>query len=175
MIGFLQSAPPGCLLTSDRNAVATTPGCEHMESSPDMSAGSFGPSVGDSAPATAASIAFLVAALGALVLVSIWAFTGDGGRRRAAQGTRVGPTDVYNPVTAGERLPDGFRQLLPRDGIRPVYDPTFVSAALIGWSDDTEVIGVADGGEAKAYPVRFLNGRELVNDEINRKPIVVTW
>lgn len=117
----------------------------------------------------------MLAALALLVLVSVWAFAGDASRRRADQGTRVGPGDAYNPVTAGERLPDGFRQLLPRDAIRPVYDPTFVPAALAGWSDDTDVIGVADGGEAKAYPVRFLNGRELVNDEINRKPIVVTW
>jgi hypothetical protein len=82
---------------------------------------------------------------------------------------------VYNPVTAGERLPDTFRQLLPRDAIRPVYDPTFVAAADAGWSGDTDVIGVADGDEAKAYPVRFLTGREMVNDEIDRKPIVVTW
>ena len=111
----------------------------------------------------------------ALLLVSIWAFAEDTTRRRAAQGTHVGPTDVYNPVIAGERLPDTFRQLLPRDAIRPVYDPTFVAASDSGWSGDTDVIGVADGSEAKAYPVRFLTGREMVNDEINRKPIVVTW
>jgi len=65
--------------------------------------------------------------------------------------------------------------LLPRDAIRPVYDPTFVTADQADWSDDTDVIGVADGGDAKAYPVRFLSGRELINDEINEKPIVVTW
>jgi hypothetical protein len=117
----------------------------------------------------------LVGGLLALALVSIWAFTENTSRQRGPQGTRVGPTDVYNPVTAGERLPDTFRQLLPRDAIRPVYDPTFVAAADAGWSGDTDVIGVADGAEAKAYPVRFLSGREMVNDEINRKPIVVTW
>ena len=110
-----------------------------------------------------------------LVVVSFWAFTENTSRPRAQQGTRVDPSGVYNPVTAGERLPDTFRQLLPRDAILPVYDPTFVAASQAGWSGDTDVIGVADGGEAKAYPVRFLTGREMVNDEINRKPIVVTW
>ena len=116
-----------------------------------------------------------LAALALLIIASLWAFAGGADRQRADQGTRVGPRDAYNPVTAGEPLPNGFRQLLPRDAIRPVYEPRFVAAALAGWSDDTDVIGVADGGEAKAYPVRFLNGREMVNDEINRKPIVVTW
>lgn len=113
--------------------------------------------------------------LAALVAVSFWAFTDTNRTTRAPLGERSAPTDVYNPVTAGEPLPDGFRQLLPRDAIRPVYEPRFVAAASAGWPDATDVIGVAEGGEAKAYPVSFLNGREMVIDEIDRQPIVVTW
>ncbi len=110
-----------------------------------------------------------------LVLLTVWAFTEDTTPRRTEAGVRVGARSAYNPVTAGERLPDGFRQLLPRDAIRPVYDPTFVAASAIGWPDGTDVIGVTLGGETKAYPVSFLNGRELVVDEIDQEPILVSW
>lgn len=110
-----------------------------------------------------------------LVALSIWAFTEDTTPVRTAAGVRVSPRDAYNPVAAGERLPDGFRQLLPRDAIRPVYDPQFVSAASIPWPATIDVIGVTLGGEARAYPVSFLNGRELVVDEIDNVPILVSW
>ena len=39
----------------------------------------------------------------------------------------------------------------------------------------THVIGVTHGDEAKAYPVSFLNGRELVVDEIDKISILVSW
>jgi len=110
-----------------------------------------------------------------LVVLSVWAFTEDTSPTRGEAGVRVGPRDAYNPVAAGERLPDGFRQLLPRDAIKPIYDPVFVSASSIGWPAATDVIGVTLGGEAKAYPVSFLNGRELVVDEIDKIPILVSW
>lgn len=117
---------------------------------------------------------FAVALL-ALAALSIWAFTEDTARRQTEAGIRVGPRSAYNPVAAGEKLPDGFRQLLPRDAIRPVYNPVFVAAGSIPWPDDTDVIGVTIGGRAKAYPVSFLNGRELVVDEIDNIPILVSW
>ena len=108
-------------------------------------------------------------------MLSVWAFTEDTSRVYTEAGVRVSPGDAYNPVAAGERLPDGFRQLLPRDAIRPVYDPEFVSASSITWPATTHVIGVTVGDEAKAYPVSFLNGRELVVDEIDHIPILVSW
>ena len=87
----------------------------------------------------------------------------------------VDPRSVYDPVRAGEERPSGFRQLLPRDGIRPVYDPVFVPAAAVPWDDDDLVIGVAIDGDAKAYPVNFLNRREMVIDRLAGIPILVTW
>ena len=120
--------------------------------------------------------AMLAGALtGALAFVTFWAFTGDTTVQNAAPGVRVDSDAAYNPVTAGEPLPDGFRQLLPRDAIRPVYDPQFVDAPAVSWSADTEVIGVTIGDEAKAYPVSFLSGRELVVDELDGEPILVSW
>jgi hypothetical protein len=118
------------------------------------------------------AVAGLLFLLGA---ASVWAFTEDTGPIRTESSERVDPDGVYNPVTAGEPLPDGFRQLLPRDAIRPIYDPVFVRARQTRWPDDTDVIGVARGGEAKAYPVSHLNGRELVVDEIDGWPILVSW
>lgn len=87
----------------------------------------------------------------------------------------MGSTAAYNPVTAGERLPEGFRQLLPRDAIAPVYDPDFVAGNLVGWPDSVQVIGIANDGLAKAYPVSFLNSREMVLDELGGEPLLVTW
>jgi len=110
-----------------------------------------------------------------LVGLTLWANTGPPPTNAAAPNVRVDPNSVYNPVVAGERLPDGFRQLLPRDGIRPIYDPTFVAADQAQWDPGVQVIGVEMDGEAKAYPVSFLNGREMVIDEIADVPIVVTW
>lgn len=85
------------------------------------------------------------------------------------------PGAVYDPVVAGEPLPRGFRQLLRRDDIAPVYEPAFRSAAETDWDPDTMIIGVAAGDEAKAYPVAFLNAREMVLDELGGEPILVSW
>ena len=85
------------------------------------------------------------------------------------------PKDVYNPVEAGERTPSGFRQLLSRDQILPVYEPTFRLAAENDWDPETVVIGVELNGESKVYPVNFLNRREMVNDRIGGTPVLVSW
>ena len=120
---------------------------------------------------SARAILFLVV----LGVMTFWAFTGTDVVRATQAGTRVGPSDAYNPVTAGETLPDGFRQLLPRDAIKPIYEPEFVFGTSVGWPALTDVIGVSLGGQAKAYPVSFLGGRELVVDEIDNIPILVSW
>lgn len=82
---------------------------------------------------------------------------------------------LYDPVEAGEDLPDGFRQLLNRDDIFPVYVPTFRRANQIDWPDEELVIGVELEGEARAYPVGFLNRREIVVDMHRGIPTFVTW
>lgn len=85
------------------------------------------------------------------------------------------PDDLFDPVAAGEDLPDGFRQLLDRDDIRPVYRPRFVTAAAARWEPEELVIGVDLEGEARAYPVSFLNRREIVVDLHRGIPTFVTW
>lgn len=85
------------------------------------------------------------------------------------------PGLAYDPVRAGETLPEGYRQLLARDQIAPIYDPVFTTAAAVDWPGDMLVIGVAGLSEAKAYPVTHLNQREMVIDSLEGIPILVTW
>jgi hypothetical protein len=65
------------------------------------------------------------------------------------------------------------RDVLPRDAIPSVDDPQFVPD-YAGPADD-EVVAVEYGGEARAYPVRYLNYHEIVNDVIAGDPLAVTW
>lgn len=83
--------------------------------------------------------------------------------------------EVYDPFWAGEEMPPGYRQLLARDVIRPIYEPWFVPASEARYDPETLVIGVALGDEARAYPVNELNRREMVNDWMHGTPILVTW
>lgn len=110
-----------------------------------------------------------------VILVGYTYITDDVQRVPSIDATGVEPDDVYDPVQAGEKLPSGFRQLLGRDAILPVYAPEFVEAALAPWGDDILVIGVELAGESKAYPVSFLNRREMVIDRFGDIPILVTW
>lgn len=66
-------------------------------------------------------------------------------------------------------------QLIPPDGIRPIYAPAFSPATESPLEDDELVIGIALNGQAKAYPITVLRVREMVNDELAGLPILVTW
>ncbi len=84
--------------------------------------------------------------------------------------------DLFDPVAAGEPPPDdGFRQVLDRDDILPVYRPRFVRAGEAPWAPSELVVGVDLEGEARAYPVSFLNRREIVVDLHRGIPTFVTW
>lgn len=89
--------------------------------------------------------------------------------------TTTNPVSRYDPVAAGEVLPEGYRELLPRDAIRPVYRPSFVDAAEVAWNAEALIIGIALDGEARAYPVSYLTSREMVVDRLSGIPILVTW
>ena len=80
------------------------------------------------------------------------------------------PTDV-----PGVTLPEGYFRSWGRDRIRPVYEPNFVSAGSVGWPDEELVIGVNINGQQRAYPVGFLSSREIVIDQIDDIPLLVTW
>jgi hypothetical protein len=64
----------------------------------------------------------------------------------------------------------------PKDGIPALLKPKFLEAMKAGYlMDKDRVLAVAEGGEAKAYPIRILNWHEVINDEINGKPILISY
>lgn len=91
----------------------------------------------------------------------------------ATSDSAVGP--LYDPVVAGEQTPAGYRPILERDTIQPVYEPTFVEADGVDWSPRTLVLGVSIDGESMAYPITHVNFREMVIDELANTPILVSW
>jgi hypothetical protein len=61
----------------------------------------------------------------------------------------------------------------PKDGIPAILKPAFIKAAEAGFLNDPDkVLGLLEGGEAKAYPIKILNWHEIVNDTLAGKPVV---
>ncbi|MCH9648678.1 MAG: DUF3179 domain-containing protein [Deltaproteobacteria bacterium] len=56
-------------------------------------------------------------------------------------------------------------------------DPEIISAADADLGDDDLVIGIVIEGQARAYPVNYMNGplNEVVNDTLAGEPIASTW
>jgi Protein of unknown function (DUF3179) len=72
--------------------------------------------------------------------------------------------------------PDEIGYQVPRDRIKAIAAPSFIAAGMAGFvPDGMPVIGVAEGSEAKAYPIPLLSRVEIVNDEIGGRAIAVTW
>jgi hypothetical protein len=63
-----------------------------------------------------------------------------------------------------------------KDGIPSIDTPRFVMANKAGFlSADSAVLGMEYKGLAKAYPINILNWHEIVNDQFNGEPIVITF
>ena len=64
-----------------------------------------------------------------------------------------------------------------RDTIPPIYNPKFesVEQASSWLNDDDVVIGYAAGLESYAYPFRIMNWHEIVIQQVNGLPIMVTY
>lgn len=133
----------------------------------DTAAVGSGMSVQARRAAVAASVLVVATAAG----LGAWALLG--GTDKAL--TPADPAAVYDPVLAGEEPPAGYRALLERDQIEPIYDPEFTSAQGVEWPADSLVIGIAGQDTSKAYPVTFLNRHELVIDSLEGDPLLVSW
>ena len=65
---------------------------------------------------------------------------------------------------------------VPKDGIRSLDDPRFQPASQIDDLVGTEpVVTLVINGAARAYPIRILTRREIVNDEFGGVPVAVTF
>ncbi|MGI9384469.1 MAG: DUF3179 domain-containing protein [Methyloligellaceae bacterium] len=64
----------------------------------------------------------------------------------------------------------------PKDGIPSIDKPKFVDVkdeTTLGLQEP--VVGLAIGGEARAYPLRILTWHEIVNDTVAGTPVTVTY
>ena len=81
-------------------------------------------------------------------------------------------------MSSCEGPPFGY-QAVPRDAF-PVFDnPTLIPGAQAEKDGAVyprdAVIGIAHGGEAKAYPITIMGVHELGNDTIGGVPIAISW
>jgi len=65
----------------------------------------------------------------------------------------------------------------PKDGIPAIDAPSYVSIEEASeWINDREpIIAVEVDGTVRAYPLQILIWHEIVNDELNEKPLVVSF
>lgn len=64
----------------------------------------------------------------------------------------------------------------PKDGIPALFEPKTLPAKWVDFLDDEEqVLGVVHNGIARAYPTRILSWHELVNDDFDGDPLLVSW
>ncbi len=85
--------------------------------------------------------------------------------------------DTFNGSFVPLDQADGTLIARLRDAIRPIYQPAYhdVDAAR-GWlSDADRIIGMEVAGQAYAYPVKTLNFREIVNEELGGTPMAITY
>jgi hypothetical protein len=69
-----------------------------------------------------------------------------------------------------------LRVRLWKDLIAVIKEPKFVDARTASYpSDDDWVVGVESQPEAKAYPIKVLAWRHIVNDQLDGTPIAVTY
>ncbi|ETX06865.1 MAG: hypothetical protein ETSY2_14535 [Candidatus Entotheonella gemina] len=65
--------------------------------------------------------------------------------------------------------------ILPKDAIRAVLEPEFVSVEKAQVADSAAMIGVVFHGEAHVYSAVLLNSHEVVNDNVGGVKIATTW
>ncbi len=63
-----------------------------------------------------------------------------------------------------------------KDGIPAILKPAFIKAADATFLNEQDrILGIVEGKEAKAYPIKILNWHEIVNDSFTGIPAVVTY
>lgn len=83
-----------------------------------------------------------------------------------AQGERRGSSDDPAAFT-----------FLNDEGFPLNVDPEIVAAAVADLDDGDIIMGIVLNGEARAYPVNYMNGpyNEVVNDELGGQAIAPSW
>lgn len=80
--------------------------------------------------------------------------------------------DLGNSTIPIDEIKDGGP---PRDGIPSIDSPEFRKVNQAALAGRERILGVFANGVAKAYPVNILNYHEIVNDDFDGQPVVVTY
>ena len=177
-----------CLMLTAGVALLAVVGCSRRDAgeAATPSSGGTGAATGSSAPSNQRS-----AYRGRLGSGSSKVRTEDGKTFVWAGGDSSGPGARWYDFT-GSSIPAADLQFgIGKDRIPSIDDPLFVSPddqRLLGLpqspyrkdetprsTDEIQVIGYVENGEARAYPIALLDHHELVNDRIGGKPVTVGW
>jgi hypothetical protein len=75
-----------------------------------------------------------------------------------------------------EEVREGTPAKEPRDAIPAIRRPEAVKAADASWlADEDRVLGIEVAGEARAYPLRILEGHEVVDDTVGGVPVAPNY
>lgn len=100
--------------------------------------------------------------------IPLGAQRGERGRGGFGAGPPQGPIDISE-----------FKPVKLMDPLKPIVDAPFISARDVKDQVRPEelVLGVAIGGQARAYPLNMLTGpeREIINDTVGGRAIAATW
>ena len=63
-----------------------------------------------------------------------------------------------------------------KDDIPAISNPKFISPDQVTFLNNNDlIVGVVIDGQAKAYPINILNWHEVVNDQVGRERVAITW
>ncbi|WP_419925246.1 DUF3179 domain-containing protein [Candidatus Poriferisocius sp.] len=84
-------------------------------------------------------------------------------------------TDFSTRTIDLDELRIGIGVIPIRDRITPIDNPEFAPASEAGWSDPEPGLLLVVGESARFYPLAMLIVHEIVNDEIEGRPVLVTY
>ncbi len=88
----------------------------------------------------------------------------------------LGDTFAYRQADVDVDLNVIFQGCAFRDCIRSVDQPVFNNAATVDYLADLDlVLSLHYRGHLRAYPIRFLDRHEIVNDEFDGEPVAITY
>lgn len=100
---------------------------------------------------------------------------GDGPTGFLARVTEGWATDFSTRTIELDELLIGIQSIPIRDRIPPIDNPDFAPASEAEWSDREPGLILVAGETARFYPLAMLIVHEIVNDEIEGRPALVTY
>lgn len=100
---------------------------------------------------------------------------GDGPTGDLADVSGGWATDWSTRTIDLDELRIGISVIPIRDRIPPIDNPEFAPASEAGWSDPEPGLLLVMGDAARFYPLAMLIVHEIVNDELDGRPVLVTY